>query len=68
MTSTRIGIETNLDPDQIEMIRDRIVSRWYDRAGYSGAKYGIDMPTAKVLWPREYRVFIRLRDQWNSLR
>lgn len=56
----RIGIETNLDKRDLETIRDRVLDR------ISEKHEDVSIRTVKNLYPRQYRVLLRLRDQWEA--
>jgi hypothetical protein len=59
-------IENRLTSAQCNIIAGRIVDSFYrDAAG--GTQYGVDWPTARVLWPRRCRVFDRLRQRYREL-
>lgn len=58
MVPTRI--EDRLTPTQLQTLGARIISRFY-AACSGGTQYGCDWPTMWALFPRECRVYRRLR-------
>lgn len=58
-------IEMRLTPEQLQELGNRIIFRFYDNC-QGGDRYGVDWPTARVLWPRECRVFDRLKAEYRK--
>jgi hypothetical protein len=66
-TSDRIGIEQTLSKDECNALAERIFNRLYERMEEGGGTtFGIDMPTLKATFPRQFRVINRLHKAWNS--
>ncbi len=59
-------MEKHLTAEQCQEIADRIIERFYRNAA-GGTQYGVDWPTARVLWPTLCRVHDRLRKQYRKL-
>lgn len=60
--SNRSGVEKHLSIENTKKLAWRIFDRLYDQMlEMGGTKFGIDLPTMKVLYPREFRVINRLK-------
>ncbi len=58
-------IENKLTREQLRSIGERIILRFWDACA-GGTQYGLDWPTMRVLFPRECRVFDRLRQAFKA--
>lgn len=66
-TSDRIGCEQTLGRDECNRLATRIFDRLYGKMEEAGGMtFGIDLPTMKVMFPRQFRVISRLKKAWCS--
>ena len=66
-TSDRIGCEQDLSREECNELAWRIHDRLYERMSENGGTcFGIDMPTMKVTFPRQFRVIDRLKKAFKA--
>jgi hypothetical protein len=58
-------IERRLTKTQLNTIGQRIVDRFFARFEGTGQHFGLDWATMRVLFPRECRVFDRLKQAYR---
>jgi hypothetical protein len=59
-------IEQRLTKGQLAELEARIINRLYTLCS-GGTQFGIDVPTMRVLFPRQMSVFTRLRKQYQTI-